>query len=106
MSYRPFRNIGRLVILAACAVSFGVASVSAQSTLPNAPNPSRVDIFAGYSYFGVHSSIKPTGQQFSSVNIGAMGSVAYYFNRYAGGEVCLLYTSPSPRDRQKSRMPS
>ena len=24
----------------------------------------------------------------------------------AGAEVCLLYTSPSPRDRQKSRMPS
>ena len=22
------------------------------------------------------------------------------------GELCLLYTSPSPRDRQKSRMPS
>ena len=21
-------------------------------------------------------------------------------------EICLLYTSPSPRDRQKSRMPS
>ena len=26
------------------------------------------------------------------------------FDRYR--EVCLLYTSPSPRDRQKSRMPS
>ena len=24
----------------------------------------------------------------------------------AGGGACLLYTSPSPRDRQKSRMPS
>ena len=24
----------------------------------------------------------------------------------AGNEICLLYTSPSPRDRQKSRMPS
>ena len=24
----------------------------------------------------------------------------------ASFEVCLLYTSPSPRDRQKSRMPS
>ena len=24
----------------------------------------------------------------------------------AMGNVCLLYTSPSPRDRQKSRMPS
>ena len=23
-----------------------------------------------------------------------------------GGHSCLLYTSPSPRDRQKSRMPS
>ena len=26
--------------------------------------------------------------------------------RYASADVCLLYTSPSPRDRQKSRMPS
>ena len=25
---------------------------------------------------------------------------------YAGYIFCLLYTSPSPRDRQKSRMPS
>ena len=25
---------------------------------------------------------------------------------YRGDHICLLYTSPSPRDRQKSRMPS
>ena len=25
---------------------------------------------------------------------------------YPGDGICLLYTSPSPRDRQKSRMPS
>ena len=25
---------------------------------------------------------------------------------FTNGRVCLLYTSPSPRDRQKSRMPS
>ena len=24
----------------------------------------------------------------------------------SGSNICLLYTSPSPRDRQKSRMPS
>ena len=24
----------------------------------------------------------------------------------SAGKICLLYTSPSPRDRQKSRMPS
>ena len=27
-------------------------------------------------------------------------------NRWAHDKDCLLYTSPSPRDRQKSRMPS
>ena len=34
-----------------------------------------------------------------------MGDLHYYFN---DGDLrnCLLYTSPSPRDRQKSRMPS
>ena len=26
--------------------------------------------------------------------------------RTGSGTICLLYTSPSPRDRQKSRMPS
>ena len=26
--------------------------------------------------------------------------------KYVVKEICLLYTSPSPRDRQKSRMPS
>ena len=27
-------------------------------------------------------------------------------NEFSDSEDCLLYTSPSPRDRQKSRMPS
>ena len=30
----------------------------------------------------------------------------FYPNTYTDYCVCLLYTSPSPRDRQKSRMPS
>ena len=43
------------------------------------------------------------------------GGVVYYANylKYlerarteALSNICLLYTSPSPRDRQKSRMPS
>ena len=28
------------------------------------------------------------------------------YNTYENSSACLLYTSPSPRDRQKSRMPS
>jgi hypothetical protein len=89
MSYRPFRNIGRLA-LAACAVSFGIASATAQSTLPNAPSPSRIDIFTGYSYYGLHSDIKPSNEQFGSVDEGAIGSGAYYFNKYFGGEVAMI----------------
>ena len=30
----------------------------------------------------------------------------YAAGKLAKSDVCLLYTSPSPRDRQKSRMPS
>ena len=39
---------------------------------------------------------------------GANDPVRFNLNRadYIVGRACLLYTSPSPRDRQKSRMPS
>ncbi len=90
MVSRPSRSIGRFV-LAACAVSFGVLSLSAQTvpstTAPMGPNPSKVDVFAGYSYFGTHSPLNPSGVQYSSVNYGAIGSGAYYFSKYVGGEV-------------------
>jgi outer membrane protein OmpA-like peptidoglycan-associated protein len=89
MVYRPFRNVGRSV-LAACAVSLGVASLGAQTpstTAPVGPNPSRVDIFLGYSYFGAHGEVKPAGIAYSSIDVGAIGSGAYYFNKYVGGEI-------------------
>ena len=33
-------------------------------------------------------------------------AVSDFLSSHSGLETCLLYTSPSPRDRQKSRMPS
>ena len=91
MSQSPFRKFGRFM-LAACAVSLGTASLGAQTTPStaaayNGPNPSRVDIFAGYSYFGAHGQVKPAGIAYSSVDEGAVLSGAYYFNKYFGGEV-------------------
>src|ERR1700753_494967 len=90
MSYRPFRNIGRC-LLAASAVSLGALSLSAQSapstTAPSGPNPSRIDLVAGYSYFGAHGNVKPYGIRYSSVDEGAIGSGAYYFNKYVGAEL-------------------
>ena len=89
MVYRPLSNFGRYV-LAACAVSLGAASLGAQTApstpAPTGPNPSRVDVFTGYSYFGAHGQVKPAGINYSSVDLGAAGSGAYYFNKYVGFE--------------------
>ncbi|HEY0306992.1 MAG TPA: hypothetical protein VGB94_02425 [Acidobacteriaceae bacterium] len=57
------------------------------AALPSAPNPSRVDVFLGYSYFGAHGSVKPQNINYSSIDVGAIGSVTYYFNRYIGAQV-------------------
>ena len=38
------------------------------------------------------------------LSLGAIGASEKYIGEGRWG--CLLYTSPSPRDRQKSRMPS
>jgi outer membrane protein OmpA-like peptidoglycan-associated protein len=40
----------------------------------------------GYSYFGAHGQVQPAGISYSSINAGAMGSVAYYFDKYVGAE--------------------
>src|ERR1700677_3882096 len=93
MVYRPLRSLGR-ILLAACAVSLGAASLGAQTPATTAPasgpNPSRVDIFMGYSYFGAHGKLQPPGIAYSSINLGAIGSGAYYFNKYMGGEVIYV----------------
>ena len=93
MTYRPFRSLGRFA-LAACAISLGAASLSAQTpATPNAPttsgssNPSRFDLFTGYSYFGAHGNVTPYNLPYSSIDLGAIGSGAYYFNRYLGAEI-------------------
>ena len=94
MVYRPFRSLGRFV-LAACAVGLGVTSLGAQTPGTTAPmmgpNPSRVDIFTGFSYFGAHGRLVPAGINYSSINEGAIGSGAYFFNKYFGGEI--VYTN-------------
>ena len=101
MSYRPFRNIGRF-LLAACAVSLGVASLSAQSapstTAPSGPNPSRIDLFMGYSYYGAHGKVTPANIKYSSIDLGAILSGAYYMNKYFGGEVVSTYHPDGQND--------
>ncbi len=89
MINHPFRSLGRFV-LAACAVSIGAASLGAQAPATTAPksgpSPSRFDIFTGYSYFNAHGTVQPAGIPYSSINLGAIGSGAYYFNNHFGLE--------------------
>ena len=41
------------------------------------------------------------------IDTGPYKDVIFRFGKVSGKDTsCLLYTSPSPRDRQKSRMPS
>ena len=42
----------------------------------------------------------------SRINSGADDAAGLAIADGLQGNICLLYTSPSPRDRQKSRMPS
>ena len=98
MFSQPFRKLGRSV-LAASAVSLGAASLGAQTPAPPAgPNPSRVDVFLGYSYWSGHGVVKPAGVTYSSVDVGAIGSGAYYFNKYAGVEVSAAFHPDGKND--------
>ena len=42
----------------------------------------------------------------AGITRGGMGQVVRAERKLTSANSCLLYTSPSPRDRQKSRMPS
>ena len=56
----------------------------------------KIHYINGHAHFISTSEIQVDGKNYTSKNI----VIA------TGSESCLLYTSPSPRDRQKSRMPS
>jgi hypothetical protein len=99
MHSRLFSNLSR-ILLVGCAVGLGASSMYGQTSsstpaaAPTGPNPSRIDIFAGYSYLAPKGTVdtpQPDGTTytgtFDSVDYGAIASGAYYFNKYVGGQV-------------------
>ena len=58
----------------------------------------------------VHKTINAWNQGWNALEgentVDLDASYTQYTIYHEGGVTCLLYTSPSPRDRQKSRMPS
>ncbi len=101
METRVLRFIGRILapislgILLPVAMLGQVAS-AAHGESNDSPSPSRWDIFAGYSYLAPNGTVQTnTGNgttvpySYDAVNVGAILSGAYYFNRYVGVQVEL-----------------
>ena len=53
----------------------------------------------------LYHSIAEITQRYQSHELIGQGGMKEVYRVY-DAKICLLYTSPSPRDRQKSRMPS
>ena len=58
------------------------------------------------AYPGQVAGMKDSGGDWSNTKAFLDAFAKAGFDVFAGSETCLLYTSPSPRDRTRSRMPS
>ncbi|MGA7521191.1 MAG: REJ domain-containing protein [Acidobacteriaceae bacterium] len=101
MFSRPYNFVAR-TLLVGCAFGLTVSALlgqtssslsSAPTALPDAP-VSRMDVFMGYSYLAPHATVNTPlangtihTDNYSSIDLGAIGSFSYYFNRYVGGQV-------------------
>ena len=93
-----------IVLFVLLAFSFGYAQEGYISTSRNMQ-------FINPSYHGINM-ISKAGVNYSRFDFGE--GTSYIDNKYLYGNFafeemnfsCLLYTSPSPRDRTRSRMPS
>ena len=67
-------------------------------------------IFLGSAYSETVKVFEFTEKELSALEIrkvrGADNNTSYTVGSNENGNFCLLYTSPSPRDSRKSRMPS
>ncbi len=95
METRVSKIVGRILALISIGIMFPVAMLSqaapAARGASSDDNPSRSDIFAGYSYLAPKGTVQVpqlngTTAPFSydAVNVGAILSGAYYFNRFVG----------------------
>jgi hypothetical protein len=79
-----------LIAILAGILPVGLAAQAAGSSASG--QPSRWDIFAGYSYLAPKGTVQvpqpdgaaPIGYAYNAVNLGGAFSGAYYFNRYVG----------------------
>lgn len=89
-----------LPALAAISIAFSSPTSYSQAVQTGGtppPEPSRVDIFAGYSYFHPFSG-SIGGVAYQPINPGAIASVTGYFNRYIGIQAEGSFFPNGPND--------
>ena len=94
-------NTKYILAFAILLAAFGIQAQETKNSSKNTKKPNIVFILAddmGYNELGSYG-----GKIIETPNIDQLAKEGMKFsNHYC----CLLYTSPSPRDRQTSRMPS
>jgi hypothetical protein len=88
------KSVGRLLavaILGTLPVALAAQSTAPTKGTPDAPSPSRFDLFLGYSYLSPHGTVQvpqlggsTAPYSYDAVNVGGLFSGAYYFNKYIG----------------------
>ena len=68
--------------------------------------PSRSKQFAGKQTNLEKLIAMPWGLVALIIGLAILGTAMLYSSTITNPDVCLLYTSPSPRDKRQSRMPS
>ena len=98
MNDQILKTLGRILALGTVAllpiVARSQTAPAAKGASPQNQYASRWDIFLGYSYLSPHGTvnttvrypppIRPVTGSYDAVNVGGLGSVAYYFNRHVG----------------------
>ena len=112
------RSIDQLLSLVPPKIEDSQVSIkTSQATLPAPDNPSAIGrVIAPISSNDISIAPRPHGLSHYSLHDFPMlakdidSEIEIHFditgNSITEGKLCLLYTSPSPRDRTRSRMPS
>jgi hypothetical protein len=80
-----------LAFVASLPVAMSAQAAKSPGKSDSGTNPSRWDIFLGYSYLAPHGTVttsppsgSPVSANYNGVNVGGLVSGAYFFNRYVG----------------------
>ena len=76
-----------------------------KKSIPKTPDPNANEIISNFNRTGgTEAEARALQKRLGTIGIFTKPNDSNTW--YVDTTICLLYTSPSPRDRQKSRMPS